>query len=94
MLDPVQVNGYGSSLRPVNDSEGRPADSSPVHLTPREIEVLRLMADGSTTKAIAYELKIRYKTAVCHRSRILEKLCVSSTVSAVRWAIREGLVIP
>jgi len=52
------------------------------------------MADGSTTKAIAYELKIRYKTAVCHRSRILEKLGVHETASMVRYAIRAGLIVP
>ncbi len=63
-------------------------------LTPREIEVLRLMAEGLTTKAIAAELNVRFKTAACHRARVLQKLCVDSTVSAVRWAIRQGLVEP
>jgi DNA-binding NarL/FixJ family response regulator len=63
-------------------------------LTNRELEVLRLMADGLRTKEIAVRLDVSFKTAACHRYRILQKLCVESTVSAVRWAIRQGIVEP
>jgi DNA-binding NarL/FixJ family response regulator len=63
-------------------------------LTPREVEVLRLMADGLSTRTIAVRLSISFKTAACHRYRILQKVGVESTVSAVRWAIRCGLVEP
>lgn len=63
-------------------------------LTAREIEVLRLLADGFTTRAVAARLEISFKTAACHRYRILQKLGVESTVSAVRWAIRNGIVEP
>jgi len=63
-------------------------------LTAREIEVLRLIADGLSTKEIAAQLQIRFKTAVCHRSRILQKLGVHETVSLVRLAIRAGLLEP
>jgi DNA-binding NarL/FixJ family response regulator len=50
------------------------------------------LADGLTTKAIAARLGVTFKTAACHRFRILQKLDVESTVSAVRWAIRQGIV--
>ncbi|MBV9743341.1 MAG: response regulator transcription factor [Acidobacteriia bacterium] len=63
-------------------------------LTRRETEVLHLMAEGITTKAIADRLGVTFKTAACHRGRILQKLGVDSTVSAVRWAIRQGIVQP
>jgi DNA-binding NarL/FixJ family response regulator len=63
-------------------------------LTAREIEVLRLMADGLTTKDIAVRLDVSFKTAACHRYRVLQKLCCDTTVIAVRWAIRQGLVEP
>ena len=63
-------------------------------LTKREREVLYLVAEGLTTKEIASRLQITFKTAGCHRERILQKLKVSTTVSAVRWAIREGLSKP
>jgi DNA-binding NarL/FixJ family response regulator len=52
------------------------------------------MADGLTTKVIASKLGVTFKTAACHRGRILQKLSVDSTVSAVRWAIRSGIVEP
>lgn len=63
-------------------------------LTAREIEVLRLLADGFSTRAVAARLEISFKTAACHRYRILQKLGVDTTVSAVRWAIRTGIVEP
>ena len=63
-------------------------------LTPREVTLLRLVAEGKSTKEIATELGISFKTAVCHRSRILQKLGVHETASLVRLAIRAGLVEP
>jgi DNA-binding NarL/FixJ family response regulator len=61
-------------------------------LTQREIEVLRLVADGMSTKEIAYELGIAFKTASCHRLRILGKLGARNSVAAARAAIRMGIV--
>ena len=63
-------------------------------LTAREIEVLQLVADGCTTKEIAVRLKITFKTAACHRSRIMSKLGVHNGALLVRHAIREGFVQP
>jgi len=63
-------------------------------LTPREVEVLRLIAEGLSTKELAAKLNICFKTAVCHRSRILQKLNLHETVSLVRLAIRAGLIEP
>lgn len=65
----------------------------PSQLTRRELDVLRLMADGLTTKEIAGRLNLSFKTAACHRSHILQKVGVEATVSAVRWAIREGIIV-
>ncbi len=63
-------------------------------LTSREMQVLHLMAEGLSTKEVASALKITFKTAASHRSRILSKLGVHETISAVRWAIRNGFVEP
>jgi PAS domain S-box-containing protein len=63
-------------------------------LTDRERQVLALIADGKSTKEAAAELRISYKTADSHRSRILEKLGVHETASMVRYAIRAGLIQP
>jgi DNA-binding NarL/FixJ family response regulator len=68
----------------------RPSD----RLTARELQVLHLLADGLSTKQVASTLKVSFKTAASHRSRILAKLRVHETVSAVRWAIRAGIIEP
>lgn len=61
-------------------------------LTPRETEVLTLVADGKSTREIGNLLNISYKTADSHRSRIMEKLGIHETASLVRYAIRHGIV--
>ena len=63
-------------------------------LTVREIQVLKLVAAGHSTKAIADMLGITFKTAACHRARLLMKVGVHESVSLLRWAIRHGLVNP
>jgi len=64
----------------------------PDPLTPREREVLRLVAEGKTTKEIAAILGISVKTAEAHRIRVMKKLETHNTASTVRYAIRQGLV--
>ena len=61
-------------------------------LTPRESEVLRLIADGKSTKQLAAELGIAFKTAACHRYRLLSKTGASNTAALVSMALREGLL--
>ena len=60
-------------------------------LTPREIEVLRLIGEGHRTKEIAFTLGISVKTAVTHRSNIMEKLGIHEGPRLVRFAIRTGI---
>ena len=61
-------------------------------LTPREGEVLKLIVDGNSTKQIAGKLGIAFKTAACHRSRVMNKLGAPNSAALVRSAIRRGLV--
>ena len=61
-------------------------------LTPREREVLQLVAVGKTTKEVAGALGISFKTAESHRTHILKKLDAPNTASVVRYAIRQGLI--
>jgi len=63
-------------------------------LTPRERQVLQLVAEGKTTKEIAVVLGVSVKTAESHRTRLMEKLDVHETASLVRYAIRTGLIQP
>lgn len=62
------------------------------HLTRREREVLKLVAEGCSTKEIAARLGIAFKTAACHRTRIMSKLEAPNAAGLVRCAIRLGLV--
>jgi DNA-binding NarL/FixJ family response regulator len=63
-------------------------------LTARELQVVKLIAEGYTSRAIAQELGISEKTVERHRSNILEKLGLRDRVDLTRYAIRRGLVEP
>jgi DNA-binding NarL/FixJ family response regulator len=63
-------------------------------LTPRELEVLKLIAEANTSKEIADKLVISLKTVDRHRQNILEKLGMRDRVELTRYAIRRGLIQP
>jgi DNA-binding NarL/FixJ family response regulator len=63
-------------------------------LTPREREVLQLIAEGKSTKQVAETLGITVKTAESHRSRIMFKLEIHEKAGLVRYAIKRGLIQP
>ena len=63
-------------------------------LTPRELEVLALLADGFSTKEIAFRLDMAFKTAACHRSHIMKKFGAQNSVMILRHAIRKALIEP
>jgi DNA-binding CsgD family transcriptional regulator len=63
-------------------------------LTNRELEVVRLIANGYTAKEIAELLLISPKTVDAHRAHILEKLGLRDRVALTRYAIRRGLIEP
>jgi DNA-binding NarL/FixJ family response regulator len=63
-------------------------------LTPRELEVLKLVAEGHTSDEIAELLVISRKTVDRHRANMLEKLGMRDRVELTRYAIRRGLVAP
>jgi DNA-binding NarL/FixJ family response regulator len=71
---------------------GRPDDQQFDILTPRELEVLKLIAEAKTSKDIAKELFISIKTVERHRQNILEKLGMNDRVELTRYAIRRGLI--
>ena len=63
-------------------------------LTPRELEVLKLIAEGHTSKEIAAPLVLSVKTVERHRANILGKLGMRDRVDLTRYAIRRGLIEP
>lgn len=65
----------------------------PLHkLTPRQIEVLRMVADGNRTREIATRLKLSVKTVESHRGEVMKRLEMHDVVSLVRYALRVGLI--
>ena len=81
-------------IRDYLDRAGRgeavPADP----LTPREVEIVKLVAEGYSSDEIAETLVISKKTVEHHRSHVLEKLGMRDRVELTRYAIRRGLVEP
>lgn len=79
----VVVSAYLTSSEPVPDP-----------LTPRERQVLQLVAEGKTAKEIAGLLNLSVKTAESYRANIMSKLDIHNTAGLVRYAIRKGLIQP
>jgi DNA-binding NarL/FixJ family response regulator len=73
---------------------GRPEEEQFDILTPRELQVLKLIAEAYTSKEIAQELVISVKTVERHRQNILDKLGMNDRVELTRYAIRRGLIQP
>jgi DNA-binding NarL/FixJ family response regulator len=85
----------GCSLSPEVVSrivQGFSNNDSSARLTTRENEVLRLVAEGMSSKQIAVELAISPRTAETHRGNVMSKLGFHGVADLVRFAIREGFV--
>lgn len=78
------LEGY---LRPSPDS-----DQVRSVLTPREREVIQLLAEGKTTKEVATMLNLSVKTAETHRTNLMRKLDLHSVVDLTLYAVRNGIV--
>jgi DNA-binding NarL/FixJ family response regulator len=81
------------ALFPATDSPPSRATGSPtIRLSPREIEVLTLLSQGSTDQEIADALAIRHRTVTTHVTNIFNKLGVNTRTAAASLAIRRDLV--
>jgi DNA-binding NarL/FixJ family response regulator len=88
------VRAVHAGLRRLSREAARRMDEYPVgaHLTPREVEVLRLLARGLTNKEIAAELRISGTTATWFVKNILQKLGVNDRTAAVTTALERGIL--
>jgi len=84
-LSPSIANSFVGAY--LDDSQ-LPADT----LTRRERQVLHLIAEGNTTKEIAHQLNISFKTADSHRSHLMRKLDLHDIAGLVRYAIQKGII--
>ncbi|MBL8339708.1 MAG: response regulator transcription factor [Rhodoferax sp.] len=80
------VSDYVQRLR----ADDQPGDS----LTPRQREVLQLVAEGHSTKEIARRLDLSVKTVDTHRSQLMKQLDIHEVAGLVRYAMRNGLISP
>jgi len=75
------------------DMRSNSIDPSPLEtLSQREREILKLVADGKTSREIAERLSISPKTVDTYRSRLMSKIGVKNLVGLVKFAIRHGLI--
>jgi two-component system, NarL family, response regulator NreC len=80
--------------RAVRDTAMGASEAIPDPLSPRERQVLKLIAEGNGTKQVAVVLGVSVKTAESHRGHIMDKLGIRETAGLVRYAIRQGLIEP
>ncbi len=80
----------------VQEQEGKTKQVGLAHelrvLTPRELEVLTLVAEGHTNQEIANQLMLSIKTVQAHRANVMEKLGLRDVTHLVRFALRHGLI--
>ena len=93
----ISEGAADTSARPPGEAAVDPDDSDiharPVHLSPREAEVLALLADGAPNKVIARRLGISVHTVKFHVAAILVKLGAANRTDAIATAMRQGLVL-
>ena len=85
------IHAEGTLLKKILDD---PAGDPTEKLTPREREVVKLIAEAYTNKEIAAILNLAEKTVESHRANVLAKLGMRDRVELVRYAIRRGLIEP
>jgi len=72
----------------------RPSENSRTRLTPRQREIVQLLAEGKSSKEVAVALDVSVKTAETHRANIMRKLDCHSLSEVVRYAIRNKIIEP
>lgn len=81
----MMLDGY---LSPHDENSA----TGPAILTPREREVIQLVAEGKTTKEVATALNLSVKTAETHRTNLMRKLGLHSVAALTLYAVRNGIV--
>ena len=81
-----------NARQPTNRRNTRAKKLTGRPLTPRESEILKLIAEGHSSREVAEKLKISFRTAVAHRYHIMWKLDIHDVVTLVRYALRNKLV--
>jgi len=84
------LDGY-LDKKPSGERDGR---NSPSRLTPRQREIIQLLAEGKSSKEVAVALGLSVKTAETHRANIMRRLDCHSVSELVRYAVRNNIIEP
>lgn len=84
----------GKILNQLSEDESGSFTCEPVTLSPREIEIIQLIASGLTNKEIAEELCLSQHTVMTHRKKIMSKLGINNTAGLVIYAVKNNLISP
>jgi DNA-binding NarL/FixJ family response regulator len=76
----------------VRSLDGDPTSGGTDPLTSRQREILQMLAEGKSTKEIAFALNLSIKTAEAHRCQIMNRLDIHDLAGLVRYALRSGLI--
>jgi DNA-binding NarL/FixJ family response regulator len=74
------------------DPRPKDSESGAIRLTPRQREIVQLLAEGKSSKEVAVALDLSVKTAETHRANIMRKLDCHSVSEVVRYAIRNNII--
>jgi DNA-binding NarL/FixJ family response regulator len=85
-VDDILLTGF------MNSSRRSHRDDSPSGLTPRQREIVELLAEGRTTKEVATLLNVSVKTAETHRANIMRRVNCRSAAQLVRYAVRNQII--
>jgi DNA-binding NarL/FixJ family response regulator len=89
-LSPALAQGMVTDM--VGTLQGNAGSADNTSLTPRQLEVLKLAAEGMSTKEIAIKLDLSVKTVDTHRTNLMNQLGIHDLAGLVRYAIRNGIV--
>jgi DNA-binding NarL/FixJ family response regulator len=90
-LCPVVASHVSAYMRRVDVPVDAPPQRDPL-LTPRQTEILHLIAEGHTTQEIAQALTISAKTVETHRAQLMQRLGIYDIAGLVRYAVRTGII--
>jgi DNA-binding CsgD family transcriptional regulator len=88
----LAAKGEAAAVKLVSPVPQQDAETSSIELTPRELDVLALLAEGASNKEIARRLRISVHTAKFHVGSLLEKLDATGRTDAVAHAARRGVI--
>ncbi len=88
------IEGYTARMRGKQTGTAAEPGGSPYEkLTPRQRQILQLIAEGNTCKEIAQKLNLSFRTVQVHRTQLMKRLDIHDTANLVRYAVRAKIVV-